>query len=270
MLGAFAPLTSLEFSLKKLPLEVEKLKEALSKDPNVLFAYLFGSYAAGLQRRDSDIDVAIYFKRPPVALSFLDYLFRLGEISGRNVDLISLNGTSPFLKRQVLKDGIPLVVKDRVLFKKFTSGIVVVDKMADADKELVERKLKKMEELLRELRSVSGISLSECSKNVVLKRFIERNLELLIEQMFKICNHIVAKLSGKASESYAHCFEVLVQHGVISRRYLETYKKMARFGNLLVHLYDDVDDSLVFSIYNKNLSDFELFIREVRAFLTNP
>jgi len=137
------------------------------------------------------------------------------------------------------------------------------------NRELIERKLEKMVELLKELREVEINSFDKYSKNVVLKRFIERNLELLVEQMVSVCRHMAARLLDKIPESYSHCFELLAQKGVVPQEHLETYKKMARFRNLLVHLYDDVDDSIVYSIYKERLSDFELFIEDIRKFLSS-
>jgi len=136
------------------------------------------------------------------------------------------------------------------------------------DRELVERKLEKMEELLKELTEVKVNSFEEYSQSVILKRFVERNLELLVEQMVSVCRHIAARLLEKIPDSYSHCFELLAQKGIIPRENLETYKKMARFRNLLVHLYDEVDDAVVYSIYRERLSDFKLFITDIRRFLS--
>ena len=136
------------------------------------------------------------------------------------------------------------------------------------DRELVERKLEKMEELLKELTEVKVNSFEEYSQSVILKRFVERNLELLVEQMVSVCRHIAARLLEKIPDSYSHCFELLAQKGIIPRENLETYKKMARFRNLLVHLYDEVDDAVVYSIYRERVSDFKLFITDIRRFLS--
>jgi uncharacterized protein YutE (UPF0331/DUF86 family) len=46
------------------------------------------------------------------------------------------------------------------------------------DGPLVEKKLRKIEDLLRELRTVSIESFDEFKENVVVKRFVERNVEL--------------------------------------------------------------------------------------------
>ena len=42
-----------------------KNQKTLEKERNILFAYIFGSYARGEARENSDIDLAIYVKRVP-------------------------------------------------------------------------------------------------------------------------------------------------------------------------------------------------------------
>lgn len=55
--------------------EIEKIKEILEKDDNVVFALLFGSYASGRQKKGSDIDIAVYLKNRPSDL----LLFKLSD-----------------------------------------------------------------------------------------------------------------------------------------------------------------------------------------------
>jgi len=55
------------------------------------------------------------------------------------------------------------------------------------DKILIERKLGNIEEFLKELDAAPVGSLEEFKSNVVARRFIERNIELAIEQMLDIC-----------------------------------------------------------------------------------
>ena len=67
--------------------------------------FVFGSEAAGTQRRDSDLDLAALLRRRPGALELLDAQTALAEIVGREVDLVDLGAASPILARQVLRSG---------------------------------------------------------------------------------------------------------------------------------------------------------------------
>ncbi|MFH1322632.1 MAG: nucleotidyltransferase domain-containing protein [Methanobacteriota archaeon] len=41
---------------------VENINKVLAEESNILFAFLFGSYAKGTQDEKSDIDIAVYLK----------------------------------------------------------------------------------------------------------------------------------------------------------------------------------------------------------------
>ncbi len=132
------------------------------------------------------------------------------------------------------------------------------------DKVLIRSKLKKIEEFAEELKSRRKVSFEDFQKNIVLKRFVERNLELAIQQMIDICKHIVSRLNLREPVSYADCFEILAEEGYLSEENLEKYKNMARFRNLLIHIYEKVTDKIVYEIFQKNLEDFGFFVDEIK------
>jgi uncharacterized protein YutE (UPF0331/DUF86 family) len=133
------------------------------------------------------------------------------------------------------------------------------------DRHLVERKLRRIEEFLRELVTAEApADFNSFSKNVIFKRFVERNIELAIEQMIDICKHLISALDLQEPETYADCFDKLGQFGILPDKDAETFKSMARYRNLLIHGYDGVDDTITFGIYKKRLNDFRIFINAVQ------
>jgi uncharacterized protein YutE (UPF0331/DUF86 family) len=135
------------------------------------------------------------------------------------------------------------------------------------DKFLIERKLRKIEEFLNELKASPVTSFEEFKANVVTRRFIERNIELAIEQMVDICKHLVSGLDLKEPETYAECFESLARSGIIHAESAAKFQAMVRFRNMLIHIYDGIDDSITYGIYTKHTGDFLLFISQIREFL---
>jgi len=86
-----------------------KIKDFLEKDPNIVFALVFGSAATGKLRKDSDIDVAIYVKNP---------------VSGYEVLSLMQKLTSPLLRHQVMKNRKELFIKDFSVYSKFRKNII--------------------------------------------------------------------------------------------------------------------------------------------------
>ena len=136
------------------------------------------------------------------------------------------------------------------------------------DPHLLERKLKRIEQFLREMEAAEGpATFDEFSGNTVFKRFIERNIELSIEQMIDICRHLVSGLDLQEPETYAACFEILGNADIIPKASVETFKSMIRYGNVIIHGYDGVEDTITFGIFKKRLGDFRAFIGFIRQYL---
>lgn len=75
-------------------------------------AYLFGSRAKGLERPDSDYDIAVLIdKQKPTIMDEIYLALDIAEelkLSPDKVHVILLNNADPLLKARVLKEGIPI------------------------------------------------------------------------------------------------------------------------------------------------------------------
>ena len=93
------------------------------------------------------------------------------------------------------------------------------------------------------------------------------NLIIAIEGAIDICNHIVAKIGGRSPCDYADCFGVLSELNILPDEFTERLKKMAKFRNLLVHLYWKVDDHKVYQIIKDNIQDIEIYLEKISNFI---
>lgn len=97
---------------------MENITKILEKESEVLFAYLFGSYAKGIQDEKSDIDIAIYLKdenileKDPLYPSRLAIKLEKALVEKKKVDVRVLNGSTLRFKSQVLRYGKLLHSKD--------------------------------------------------------------------------------------------------------------------------------------------------------------
>lgn len=105
--------------MKKFIDITQKLKGYLNADPNVIFAFIFGSAAIGKAGEKSDIDIAIYFEQPPEGMDLLHLISTLSELVGKDVDVVVLNTASAFLRHQVMKHKMELTIKDRERYRRF-------------------------------------------------------------------------------------------------------------------------------------------------------
>lgn len=135
------------------------------------------------------------------------------------------------------------------------------------DPVLVGRKLKSIEVYLAEIEGEPLGDFETFRADTVRKRFVERNLELAVEKMIDVCRHLVSALDLREPETYAECFAILGASGVIAPEAVETFQKMARFRNLLIHGYDTVEDRITYDVARDRLPDFRLFVRLMRDYL---
>jgi predicted nucleotidyltransferase len=94
---------------KKLPANIEhlipKALTYLQSMPDILFAYLFGSFGRGKQLPLSDVDIAVYFKDPAVVQEKkMEILGALIDILQTDeIDLVVLNSAPLPLRMRILE-----------------------------------------------------------------------------------------------------------------------------------------------------------------------
>ena len=80
---------------------------------NVLFGYLFGSFAKNEQTNKSDVDIALYLKNTTFD-SKLQINYEISKLLHRDVDLVVLNDVKNiYLLEGILKDGIVIKENER-------------------------------------------------------------------------------------------------------------------------------------------------------------
>ncbi|TYP53765.1 type VII toxin-antitoxin system MntA family adenylyltransferase antitoxin [Thermosediminibacter litoriperuensis] len=101
---------------------ISVLRKYLASKDNVQFAYLFGSYAENRDRKDSDIDVAVYLSGIHEDEFFkykLDFKTELEQIFKKPVDVIIMNNAPPLLNHEVFKNGVIVKNSDPSALSQF-------------------------------------------------------------------------------------------------------------------------------------------------------
>lgn len=95
----------------------------------------------------------------------------------------------------------------------------------------------------------------------------ERLLEVMIQAMIDIGNHVIAGLLLKKPEDYRQIFDTLVQNRIIPEELLPKMRALVGLRNLLVHEYFEVDHSRLYDEAKAGLADFEEFCKAIVYFL---
>lgn len=104
------------------------LKPYFEKRDDVAMAFLFGSWATGRYCRESDVDIAVYFKPKSGHMEWEEFdaryegeevLWRdIENILGKEVDLLVLNRAASSIADSAIS-GVPVIIKDRGLYLDF-------------------------------------------------------------------------------------------------------------------------------------------------------
>jgi len=124
-----------------------------------------------------------------------------------------------------------------------------------------------VKEALHVLREYLPKSKEEILKNATILGSVKYHLIVAIQGCIDICNHLVAKKGGRAPEDYADCFNLMADLGILENDLSERLAQMARFRNLLIHLYWRVDNERVYKILSENLVDIDQFLGAVGRIL---
>ena len=128
------------------------------------------------------------------------------------------------------------------------------------DKEIFDSLCISIRRYLQELYQAQDIDWQKFTQDNRSKRFVERVLQILIETMIDLGQHIIADKGFREPNTYRDVFKILCKNNVLPQEKLPTYEKIAAFRNVLVHHYERVDDAIVYAVFSRNLSDVEDFL----------
>jgi uncharacterized protein YutE (UPF0331/DUF86 family) len=120
---------------------------------------------------------------------------------------------------------------------------------------------------LRVLRGFQPMTYEEFAKNYLYTDTAEHNFQVAIQAALDIGSIILADQSVMLPREYKDIFPALAEIGVLPADFAQKLVGMAKFRNVLIHLYLEVDLQRVYRYLQENLEDFEIFARYVSEWL---
>lgn len=142
-------------------------------------------------------------------------------------------------------------------------------KSIDLDREKMISKLSLIMDNLKKLQYLKELSPEEFVQDFRNIESAKHLLQVSIEAMIDIANHIISRGRLGRPKSYAESFSILHANGVLTLEQAETYSIMVKFRNRVVHLYQKVNPEQVYDIVQTKLKDIAAFVEEMRCFLNN-
>jgi uncharacterized protein YutE (UPF0331/DUF86 family) len=135
------------------------------------------------------------------------------------------------------------------------------------DRPLIFRKLDSLSLYTRQLAEFRGVSLEEYARDWKVQRIVERTLQMAVEICADIADHIISDEGLRAPTSVADAFTVLRETAIVSETLHGALVKMAKFRNVVVHQYDEVNAEIVIAILTRHLGTFDTFRTEILSHL---
>lgn len=133
--------------------------------------------------------------------------------------------------------------------------------------EVIHKRLEKLDEYLAILHQLQRYSYDEFIGNPERYGSAERFLQLAIESLNDLGNHVVADDGLGTVDWYSDIPRRLREAGLINPSQEETWIRMIGFRNILVHDYLKIDRTIVFRVLQDNLGDLEALRRVFAQFL---
>src|SRR4030042_1862419 len=121
------------------------------------------------------------------------------------------------------------------------------------NQELIRTRCQEIEESLNRLEGIKVRPKEDFLKDQDAQDIACYRLLVAIEAALGLCYHIAARHLKKVPQEYAECFGILADAGIIATDLSESLQKMARFRNLLVHMYWKVEYGTLYELIQLNL-----------------
>jgi len=126
--------------------------------------------------------------------------------------------------------------------------------------EVIQRKLALLRTYCKDLREYVAADTVQANHYAV-----ERLVQLIVETMYDVASHWLARGGYVHPDSYAEVFVEAGRRKLLSEVLASSLTAAARMRNLLVHLYERIDTSKLQAALPQLLDDAGEFVRQVTA-----
>jgi len=250
--------------------------------------WLFGSFARGEATPISDVDLA-YLPDERLTGNALDrfethlYCTIAGILHTDEFTFVNLRRAPDYFSWQVLQEGRLLVSRDflavaqlaeriygcapdtRTLRRAGNMDFLEVVDVPDSkiEKDRVTEFLRLLSGDLKTLREKTEIPKEVYRGSRDIQAIVERRLQTATESCINVGNYLIARLGLRPPADYADVFRVMGEAQLLPAELIDQMTDMARFRNLLVHVYWAIDHEKVYDSLRSRLATLEAFASHI-------
>ena len=141
---------------------------------------------------------------------------------------------------------------------------------AQVDEKIIANRISAMRGYLQNLEELKKYPYEEFTSDFKVHGAAERYLQLAIECIIDIGNHIISALQLRKPERYRDIPFILGEAGVIPQEFAGEVARMIGLRNILIHDYVRVELEKIHSFMQRRLTDFKRYMDYVIDFIKKP
>jgi uncharacterized protein YutE (UPF0331/DUF86 family) len=135
------------------------------------------------------------------------------------------------------------------------------------DRRFIETKLSYIQAYYHELEGVLGCSDQEIKGDILKLRALERIIQLIVDEIIDINNHIIRYAQLRVPEDFQSAFLILAENKVLPEGFARRMAPVIGLRNRLVHRYEKVDVEILLDTIRKSKDDFKQYVKHILDYL---
>jgi uncharacterized protein YutE (UPF0331/DUF86 family) len=137
----------------------------------------------------------------------------------------------------------------------------------ELDKELINLRIDVIERNLAEIQEITAEGYSHFKSNYRDELAAKQALLESIEACIDISNYIISTQGFRRPMDYKDIFLIMGEQDILDKTLSRKMQEMAKFRNVLVHRYINIENERLFQLMENETSDFKEFIRQILDYL---
>lgn len=135
------------------------------------------------------------------------------------------------------------------------------------DEELMNLRIDVIERNLTEINEITSEGYDSFKASYRDELAAKQALLESIEACIDISNYIIATQGFRRPTDYKDIFLVMGEQGILDKTLSGKLQEMAKFRNVLVHRYINIETERIFNLMENEIDDFKEFIKQILDYL---
>lgn len=139
--------------------------------------------------------------------------------------------------------------------------------MTKLDKQSIQSKIARLRKNIRELGQIGKTPVKKYKNDFLLTSTTERLLQVSVQIMLDIGSHIVSEEGLGEPLEYRDIFKLLVKAKILPQKMEPSLMELTGLRNRIVHVYDEIDHSLIYQCLQNELGDMDDFVGLITKYI---